>query len=268
MEKKQGFANVNGTKLYYESAGSGRSIFFIHGFGLDTRMWDNQFNEFSQHYHVIRYDLRGFGKSALPTSERYSHVEDLKALMDYLEIEHASIVGLSLGGRWAIQFAIDYKEMTNALIVADAMPNGYITDGEIPSSSREIKFLVQNKGLQAAQEAWFNHPIFKAARRSPQLSELIWQMISDYSGWHWANEDPIVIGDPPAAHRLSEIISPTLIIVGENDLDVFLSATDFLNQRIPNSFKVTIPEVGHMSNMESPSTFNNLIKTFINNMPK
>lgn len=263
MEKKQGFANVNGTKLYYESAGSGRSIIFIHGFGLDTRMWDNQFNEFSQYYHVVRYDLRGFGKSALPTSDRYSHDRDLKALMDFLEIEHASFVGLSLGGRWGIQFAIEYKELTSALIIADAFPNGFNLVDEKPSHTREILFNAQNKGLQAAREAWFYSPLFKPARTSPQLSEFIWQMTSDYSGWHWVNEDPIIIENPPIAQRLNEIISPTLIIVGENDLGDFRRAADFLNQQIPNSLKEIIPGVGHMSNMEAPSTFNNLIKKFL-----
>lgn len=68
MQMDTGFADINGTHLYYEIAGSGPSLVFIHGFTLDNRMWDDQFEVFAQHYRVLRYDARGFGKSALPTS--------------------------------------------------------------------------------------------------------------------------------------------------------------------------------------------------------
>ena len=66
---KSGYAEVNGTRLYYELAGEGDPIVLIHGFTLDTRMWDDQFNEFASNHRVLRYDLRGYGKSAKPSDE-------------------------------------------------------------------------------------------------------------------------------------------------------------------------------------------------------
>ena len=86
MDVQQGLAEVNGARLYYEVAGSGHPLVLIHAYALDTRMWDSQFEEFAQRYQVVRYDVRGFGRSAPPTEESYSHVEDLKALLDLLSL--------------------------------------------------------------------------------------------------------------------------------------------------------------------------------------
>src|SRR5688500_10311922 len=92
---RAGFADVNGTRLFYEIAGSGPMLALIHGFSLDTRMWDDQYAALAQRQRVLRYDARGFGRSAVPGSERYSHAEDLLALLEYLEIEHTALIGFS-----------------------------------------------------------------------------------------------------------------------------------------------------------------------------
>src|SRR5689334_13901882 len=91
----QGFAEVNGTQLYYEMAGQGEPLVLIHGRLLHSGQWDEQFLEFAQHYRVIRHDVRGFGKSRMRDSG--SDVEDLRALLDYLHIDHAHLLGLSMG---------------------------------------------------------------------------------------------------------------------------------------------------------------------------
>src|SRR5205085_12090769 len=124
MNVVSGFADVNHTRLYFEVAGNGPALVLIHGSMVDTRMWDNQFEVFAQHYRVVRYDVRGFGKSALPT-ETFSHADDLKALLDFLGIAQAHILGLSMGGGIAINFALTYPEMTRTLIVVDSTLAGY-----------------------------------------------------------------------------------------------------------------------------------------------
>jgi pimeloyl-ACP methyl ester carboxylesterase len=94
-----GFADVNGARLFYEIAGGGPPLTLLHGFSLDTRMWDDQCAALAQRYRVLRYDARGFGRSAVPTAERYSHAEDLRALLGYLEIAYTALIGFSLGSR-------------------------------------------------------------------------------------------------------------------------------------------------------------------------
>ena len=85
VELSNGLAEVNGTRLYYEVAGSGQPLVLIHGYTLDTRMWDDQFDAFSQQYQVIRYDLRGFGKSDVPTEGGIPIMKTLKRFWSSLE---------------------------------------------------------------------------------------------------------------------------------------------------------------------------------------
>ncbi|HET6890003.1 MAG TPA: alpha/beta hydrolase, partial [Pyrinomonadaceae bacterium] len=89
----QSFAEVNGTRLSYEIVGRGPAVILIHGGLVDSRLWDDQMNDFSKRCRVVRYDLRGFGKSA-EALEPFSHIEDLRALLDFLKTERATIVGL------------------------------------------------------------------------------------------------------------------------------------------------------------------------------
>lgn len=126
-----GFADVNGTRLYYELAGAGHPLVLSHGFTLDTRMWDDQFAVFAQRYQVLWYDLRGFGKSAVPTDAPYTHPDDLHALMAHLGIAHAYIIGLSLGGAVAVDFAVTYPEATDALIPVMLPCSGAISGREM-----------------------------------------------------------------------------------------------------------------------------------------
>ena len=95
---RNGIAKVNGTGLYYEAMGEGHPLVFISGGGsLDRRMWDDQFESFAKDYNVIRYDIRGIGKSEKP-ERPFSHADDLHALLEFLNIGKAHIMGLSFGG--------------------------------------------------------------------------------------------------------------------------------------------------------------------------
>ena len=100
LQPETGIAEVNGTKLYYELAGAGECIVFIHGNFGDCRLWDNQFELFAKKYKVLRYDVRGYGKSAMPVKgEKYSPHNDLRALLDYLKIEKATFCRI-FNGEW------------------------------------------------------------------------------------------------------------------------------------------------------------------------
>ena len=104
-EVQSGIAEVNGTKLYYEMAGSGRVIVLLHGGAVDRRAWDDQFTEFAAKYRVIRYDLRGAGKSASPVKP-FSNSEDLYQLLRFLKVDKAYLIGISRGGGIAFDMPI------------------------------------------------------------------------------------------------------------------------------------------------------------------
>jgi pimeloyl-ACP methyl ester carboxylesterase len=118
-----GQVNVGGAALYYEAAGAGSPIVLLHGLDLDRRMWDEQVVPLAHAHTVVRYDLRGFGRSTAG-SQSGTHVADLKALLDHLELVSVSLVGISLGGGVAIDFATAYPNAVRALILVDPLLEG------------------------------------------------------------------------------------------------------------------------------------------------
>src|SRR6185503_9512168 len=141
---KSGFANIDNAKIYYETAGMGIPLVMIHAGVADSRQWNNEFTEFAQSYQVIRYDMRGYGKSE-PVDGEFSHMSDLVSLLDALEV-HESVVlmGCSMGGGLAMDFALAYPARARALIMVDAGPSGLKLEVEISS-----KFADAEKAFEA-----------------------------------------------------------------------------------------------------------------------
>ncbi|MFC1960308.1 alpha/beta fold hydrolase [Chloroflexota bacterium] len=259
-----GYTTINGARLYYEITGSGSPLVLIHGFSLDTRMWDDQFDAFAQHYRVIRYDMRGFGKSDLPTDESYSHADDLKALMDSLGVTKAHMLGFSMGGGTATEFAISYPENTNSLIAVDALASGYDWQSqELGKSFAAVLAKAKEENIQAAKEFWLTQPLFSTAHKKPQVAARLHDIISNYSGWHFVNSNYGRALDPPVTRQLEKITAPTQIIVGSHDLPELHAVADLLSQGISGASKVILPGVGHLSNMESPVRFNKAVLAFL-----
>ena len=261
MEINSGTANVNGTTIYYEHAGRGRAVVLIHGFSLDCRMWDDQFELLAGQYHVIRYDLRGFGRSAAASSEPYAPVEDLGALLEFLQIEHATVVGLSFGGGIAVDFALAFPSITDAVVTADAALTGYPWPRGRPAAKPATT--AATEGVDAAKRSWLASELFIPAFEQAAVSARLEDYVNDYSGWHWLNENPITIPETPAIERLESIRCPSLVIVGERDTIDFREIAEILTKRIPDSKRCVIPRVGHMSNMEDPQAFNRALLEFL-----
>jgi 3-oxoadipate enol-lactonase len=258
-----GFADLNGTRLYYEVAGEGIPVVFIHGLGLDTRMWDDQFDVLAARCRVIRYDLRGFGKSAPQTEERFLHAEDLRALLDYLEAPKAHVIGLSLGGMIALQFVLLYPDGVRSLVLVDSALDGFNWSDEWDASFTAIKERAAQAGASAANQMWLEHALFVPACERPDCRSKLAQMVGESSGWTWLNKSPARGIRPPSAERLNEIDVPTLVIVGERDLSDFQRIADALAAGIRGARKAVMKGVGHMSNMEDPAQFNTIVMSFL-----
>jgi pimeloyl-ACP methyl ester carboxylesterase len=111
-----GRVTVPGSSLFYESAGTGRPVILLHGGNLDRRMWDAEFDALRAAHRVIRYDARGYGRSG-PADTAFSAHHDLLALMDTLQLSRASLVGLSMGGRIAMDFALSHPDRVDRLVL-------------------------------------------------------------------------------------------------------------------------------------------------------
>jgi len=257
-----GYAEVNGARLYYEMAGEGRPLVLVHGFGLDTRLWNDQFQAFAQHYAVVRYDLRGFGKSDLPTLA-YAHYSDLKALLDHLAIAQADLIGLSMGGMVITDFALAYPQSVRSLTMVDGLFAGFTWTAEWDARTGQVWEIAREKGIAAAKESWLDHPMFLPAREHPAVAARFEQMVADYSGWHFVNENPTISLKPPAALRLGQIKAPLLVTIGERDLPDFHHMADEMVRQIDGARKVLLPGVGHLPNMEAPQAFNEAVLPFL-----
>lgn len=258
-----GFATINGTRLYYEVAGSGTPLVLIHGFTLDARMWDDQFAPFAERHRVIRYDLRGFGKSAPTGDAPYTHADDLAALLGHLKVARAAVCGLSLGGEVAIDFTLAYPDRVQALIAVDAAVGGHRWSEEWSAQFGRVWKIGRSEGTGAAKVAWLDMPIFAPARAHPAVAARLDAMIAAYSGWHWKNRDPHRKSDRPAIERLEAIGVPTLVIVGERDMSDFRAIADRIARDVPGAREIALPGVGHMVNMEAPERFNREVLGFL-----
>jgi len=270
-QPETGFADVNGTKLYYEIAGSGDTIVFIHGWSFDNRCWDDQFSDFARSYRVLRYDLRGFGKSSLPEAGKsYSHTDDLVALLDFLGIEKAHILGHSFGGRIAVDFALHYPERTISLILPDAAMDvtGFEPSTEIVSWISNTWKAGKEFGIAKAKEIWLKGSPFAPAMKNPRSARKVKQMVDDYSGWHWENDDPDEGITPYPPERLSEIQVPTLILVGELNPQDYHTMAGIQQKYIRGAKKVTISGAGHALNIERPKEFNKAVLSFLEDVSK
>jgi len=257
------FIEFNGGKLNYEVHGKGIPIVLIHGNTLDENMWDRQVKYLSKNYMTIAYDLRGFGKSSPPT-ESYGRHRDLKAILDNLNINQAVIVGLSLGGDVALDFTLTFPENVLKLILVDSGIAGWTWQGTFKDELELVKKTAREQGVEKAKQVWINTSLFENLRSNPEALEQVKKIVSNYSGWFWLNNDLRVRPEgKPAAERLDEIECPTLVVVGEKDIEDFQLIAELLHSKIANSEKVVISNAGHMCNIENPDEFNNIVEKFI-----
>jgi 3-oxoadipate enol-lactonase len=218
MEQIADMVTINGTHLYYERAGSGHPLVLIHGFSLNTQMWDDQFAVFAQQYHAIRYDMRGSGQSDLPTEESFTAVDDLRALLDALGVSRTFVLGLSLGGSVAIDFALAYPDRISALVLVDPALRGWPWSKAFSQSMRELEIVARTQGVEKARQRWLAHPFLLPARERLELAERLAQIVASYSGWSWLHANPERDVNLPEVRPLEWISTPTLLIMGEQDI--------------------------------------------------
>ncbi len=254
--------------MYYETSGKGPALVLIHAGFLDSRMWDTQFQLFSENYRVIRYDVRGFGKSDVART-KFSDCKDLRVILDHLGAQTASLVGVSNGGRIASDFAVEYPSLVDHLVLVSPGMSGYKFSGPEEEKMWE-EFDKQMKPQEDADRegrardavemdvnAW-------ASAQTPANRERITEIAMD--NFHVHAENPWKLQVPPEPrtfHRLSQIRIPTLLIIGDRDVPAQILMVDNIHSHIPGSKKVLIPGADHIVNMSRPDEFNRTVLEFL-----
>ena len=259
----RGFAPVNGTRLFYEVSGSGEPIVLIHGGQLDSRMWDGEFTLLSKEFRVLRYDVRGYGGSPRPEGATYSDSEDLRALLDYVGMPKAHLVGLSLGGRIALDFAPVYPERVLSLTLVGPGLAGFDQPDPEGDARWGALILAAHDGPEKVTDLWLKDPFMAPAMENPRLAPRV-RLLSLENAHEWI-ANPVLQKSPrpKAAERLKEIAAPTLLVLGDRDVKTIKATIEKLEKDVPGAKKVVVPGAGHMVNMEKPEEFDHALLGFL-----
>lgn len=250
------FADVKGGKIYYETCGSGpRSMVLIHDGVLHSAGFDAVWPALCQRYHVLRYDRRGYGRSPAARTP-YSPVEDLAAVMQAAEMDHATLVGGSAGGGLAVDFALSRPDAVDRLVLAGAEVSGLTLSQHFMDRGAALVAALKRGGIaEAVKDRYVVAPGDEAARQ--RVLALL-----------TANPQDLMHADPqepaPAARpRLGSITAPTLILVGEDDIADMQGQAGALEALIPGSKRVVMRDAGHLIYLEQPQAFVDEVSGFV-----
>jgi len=265
-----GFADINGARIYYEVAGEGQPFLMVHAGIADKSMWDDQFDFFAQNYRVVRYDMRGFGQSP-PVASDYQRHEDIRALLDFLDIDHAYLMGCSMGGGACMNFALEYPDRADALMMVGSAPVGFSYDDWSPSPlDEEMEAAYKRGDLERVNELSMQVFVDGKGRTPDQVNPALRKKVYDMNRVALRNEK-LLGKDVPlptsAAQRISELRLPVLIVIGELDEEYIARAADFMAANIPGARKVVMPGTAHLPNMEFPKEFNAHVQAFLDSLP-
>ncbi len=253
-------AKINGIDLHYQCYGEGEAIVFAHGAGGNLLSWWQQIPFFSQRYQCVTFDHRGFGHS-LDEPEgpgMASFVDDLRGLLDHLEIETAHLVAQSMGGRTMLGFAVAYPERVRSLVMADT-----VGGMNVPEVLAEQRLWAANH--TASGEIGFRavSPLF--VQRTPNLANLYLQISRTNPPRH---APPAGTPAGPGPEELANLNIPTLFFVGEDDQISPPQVIAAGAKAIPGSKLLRVPEAGHSVYFEKPDIFNFEVLRFIENASK
>lgn len=306
---KSGFVDVAGARIYYETVGQGHPLVLVNADSLDLRMWDYQFPEFARRFKVIRYDQAGIGKTRMegeqPSLPRdlKSHEEyldelkvaaerqgfptnhgDLRTLLDSLGIERAYLLGLDLGANIAIDFALDYPDRADALILAST-PHVWGNEQAAEKFAAGKRLRSGSSRRTIAQMMPFVYNVFRRRDATPLIDSMmedpsyaptqeearrkLRDLLIDNGEAILARRGRRFLPDFSTAGRLNEIGAPTLIMHPKgsgspvNEIVMVRETALLLERKIPGAVKVALPGSSRLANLDQPEEFNQVVLEFL-----
>ena len=276
------FVEVNGVKICYEIHGKGKPVILIHGFGSTKDEWKlAQLGPLSEKFKVLIMDNRGAGKSDHPNEPYLMEMfaDDINSLMEYLKIDKAHIIGVSLGGMIAQTFAINYNERVDRLILINTTPN-------FPSNPSGIEMYKRNKIAKyeaimkdLEQAYWdygvggFSRKFRKELKADPKkkihglfsTEDLIKEFSNAPSTPQDSKHQTNALLHFNVVEKLSTIKNKTLILTASLDRTLPKFKSELIHEKIPNSKLIILEGVGHGSSLEKAPEINKLILEFLEN---
>ena len=262
----------DGTRLYYESTGSGFPLLFSHEFAGDYRSWEPQVRYFARRYRVIAYNARGYPPSDVPADVgAYSQaraMDDIAQLLEALQVPQAHVVGLSMGGYATLHFGLNYPQMARSLVVAGCGYGSVAGDRQkFQQDTAQVAQRIERDGMPAMAAVYAQGPTrVQFEDKDPRG----WQEFADQLAEHSATGAALTMrgvqGQRPSVHELEnqmrQLQVPTLVVTGDED-EPCLEPALFMKRAIPTAGLVVVPKTGHTLNLEEPEAFNRIVSDFL-----
>ena len=258
-------------KLYYEETGSGTPVVFVHEFAGDYRSWELQIRYFARRYRCIVFNARGWPPSDVPGDvAAYSQArarDDIKSVLDHLEIDKPHVVGLSMGGFATLHFGLSYPDRARSLLVSGV---GYGAEKDQRERFRTEAVVIADKlekeGMAAFAEVYAYGPTrVQFENKDPRGFAEFKRQLTEHSAKGAANTQLGVQRERPSIFdlepQLKTLQVPTLILNGDEDWPCLLPGV-FMKRTIPSAGLLLIPNSGHAINLEEPDAFNTALADF------
>lgn len=265
MQPQSGLADVNGSQLYYEICGAGTPLVLVHAGIADSRLWDDQVSAFAAHYQMIRFDQRGFGRSA-PASGSFARHEDVHALLEYLGVGPAHLLGCSMGGKQLLDYALVYPDQVRSLTTVNSRPSGFV-NAPRPRQADDLNAAYDARDAERASwlevEIWVDGPQRTADQVPAPVRRKVYEMNLVAIRNELSGERDEQELEPPAVDRLNTIAVPTLVISGDLDHRAVIAGSRHIARSIPNAREVVMAGTAHLPNLERPAEFNQHVLDFL-----
>jgi pimeloyl-ACP methyl ester carboxylesterase len=264
-------ASIGGpVDLYYEETGQGFPLVWCHEYGGDSRSWEQQVRYFSRRYRVVTWNYRGYPPSEVPKAPNAYSIEilvdDLRGLLDHLDITRAHVGGLSLGGGVTVNFGITHPDRVASLVICGAGTGSDNPEEFVQRSARQAD-LYEREGAEAKARYYATTPARRGfAEKDPRGHAEFLRHVLDHSGLGSAlmargvqlRRKTIYQLEP----ELKRIPAPALIVVGDQD-EGCLGPGLFMKKHIPHAGLLVVPMTGHTVNTEEPGLFNQTVAEFL-----
>lgn len=251
-------------ELYFEEIGKGKSpLILVHAGFSDHREWTHQMREFGKEYNTIAYDQRGSGNSSI-IKTGFSPADDLKAIIDHLKIEKTSLVGHSIGGTIALDFALQYPERVSSLILVASGLNGYTWSGEYLELMKKVWSVPQPEEMtkQFLSAPFYAISMGESSIKS-EIETITKENFQKVLTWETFDARDVHWFFPESISKLRNIKIPTFVIYGDKDSEDIKQIAKLLSKSIQNVKTTQIKNADHLLNFEKPNELNKLVLDFL-----
>ncbi len=253
-------------ELYVEKIGKGKPIILIHAGFSDRRDWMHQTSNFGEKYQTITYDQRGSGNSSIITTA-FSPADDLKAVMEHFNLEKTVLIGHSIGGTIAIDFALQYPDKVLGLVLVASGVNGYQWSKNYLDWMQSIWNVPQPEIMT---ELFLSAPFYDIGMKEPTIkseNEIITkENFSKILTWKTFDARDVHWFFPDAHAKLKNLQTPTYIVYGDQDSEDINKIANIFYENIKNGKTMVIKDADHLLNFEKPEELNSLILDFISTL--